>query len=324
MSQTTEKSKHQEQYKTKIDALSAYQTDEEKRLKQQNSAAREAASISHQKLMKYLPQQTAGYSVGMTETAKIAANNSLQRQLAEADAAYEGSMADLKHYVAAEKDAAADKLYERERAEEQWQYQKDQDAAAKQEAIYNEMMTMMRNGEYGTTAELEKYLFGAAGNTSFDGDDIGYTLTPEQQRNLLLEYNTIKNDPASAERDEALRPKTDKDKLYVSTGFGIYDGDENDLGEVDDWITITDENDNNIWVDTTGKVSDEFAQRIVKAYKDQKKNENASIKDGAVLYFDGEYYIYKDGSIYGVKNEDGLGKILDNERRGVPLYQGVD
>jgi hypothetical protein len=211
MSQTTEKSKHQEQYETKIKDLSEYRTDEEKRLKQQNSAAREAASISHQKLMKYLPQQTAWYSVGMTETAKIAANNSLQRQLAEADAAYEGSMADLKRYVAAEEDAAADKLYERE-----------QDAAAKQAAAYNEMMNMMRNGEYGvTTDDLREYLFGnstaKSTDESFGEADLKGDFTEMQKQNLLAMYNSIANDPDKIKADNpTLEAYEDYDDLVAA------------------------------------------------------------------------------------------------------------
>lgn len=280
--------------------------------------------------MKYLPEQTAGYSVGMTETAKIAANNSLARQLADADAAHTEATSELNRYVAEQENAAFDQYYQRGQEEkqwnlqqeqwnlqqEQWQYQKDQDAAAKQEAIYNEMMTMMRNGEYGTTAELEKYLFGAAGNTSFDEDDIGYTLTPEQQRNLLLEYNTIKNDPASAERDEALRPKTDKDKLYVSA-LKVYDDDVDGIGESGDWISIKTDGDD-IDVDTVGKAPSATRDRILNVMSDKDK------KDGTVLYFDGSYYVYVDGELYGIKNEDDLGKILDNERRGLSLRDGVE
>lgn len=255
----------------------------------------------------------------MTETAKIAANNSLQRQLAEADAAYEGSVADLKHYVASEKDAAADKLYEREWAEDQRTYERkwaeDQKAAAEQESVYNTLKSAMQNGDYTTVADLERYLFGAEGQADFDESDAGYGLTPVQKADLLNMYNTIKNDPKQQEADKEFN-KTDAQRLFVSA-LKVSDDDVEGIEADDDWISIETDGED-IDVDTVGKAPVETRDRILRLMnEDQKTN-------GTVLYFDGSYYVYVEGELYGIKNEDDLGKILDNERRRLPLRDGVE
>ncbi len=316
MSQTTEKSKHQNQYDAKINDLSAYQTDEEKRLKQQNSAAREAASISHQKLMKYLPQQTAGYSVGMTETAKIAANNSLQRQLAEADAAYESSVVDLNRYVAAEKDAAADKLYERERAEEQWNYQKEQDQyqkeraeeqwnyqkeqdaaakqAAKQAAAFDNAMVTIDSRSWNTVAELENYINGYNGEVS-----------DTQWQELQGRLNYYKNNPEQQAAEESAKVETERNNRYkeaglkpdehkIATGNGVWSLDETGAFGLDDKSSGA--YGDNFEINANGKIYEvergdnyEADSNVVKAYK---AHTGTIPKKGEIFSYNGKLYGY--------------------------------
>ena len=124
---------------TKYD-LDQYKTDAQRQIEEKRRNSQQAADINYQKLQKYLPQQTKGYSIGMTETAKIAANNAYQRQLAQAESDYNADMTELNNYVRQEQERLDDK------------------AKAEQDANYNEIMSSVRNGEYNTVADLDKYL----------------------------------------------------------------------------------------------------------------------------------------------------------------------
>lgn len=77
--------------------------------------------------------------MGMTETAKIAANNAYQQNVAAADAAFAEGMRDLNNYVRTEQ-------------------------KAEQDAAYNEIMTTIDSQTWNNTDELRKYLFGEGGN----------------------------------------------------------------------------------------------------------------------------------------------------------------
>lgn len=296
------------QYDTRIADLSAYQTDEETRLKQQKSAAREAANISHQKLLKYLPQQTAGYSVGMTETAKIAANNSLQRQLAEADAAFEGSVADLKHYVASEKDAAADKLYEREWAEEQWNHQKEQDAAAKtaaeQEFAFNAAVSAIEGQEFDTVAGLENYVSGLQSKVS-----------DEQFKILQNKMEYYKEGVAEIEADAKLA-EADKASL-LRYGYKVDATD--DLAKDGENVKVKIDGK---WVKTEsgGVVPTGHMHDRLMAVLDGKP------VDGEVFYVGehDQHYLYHDGRFYYLDpgSSGGLGDMMNKDklkRQGVAI-----
>ena len=276
-------------------------------MKQQKSAAREAASISHQKLLKYLPQQTAGYSVGMTETAKIAANNSLQRQLAEADAAFDGSMADLNHYVAAEKDAAADKLYERERAEEQWNfqqdqwnYQKEQDTAAKQAAAqdfaFNSAVSAIEGMEFDTVDALQNYVTGLKGKVSED-----------QYKILENKMNYYQEGVAEIEADAKLA-EADKASL-LRYGYKVDATD--DLAEDGENVEVKI---NGKWVETEsgGVVPTGHMHDRLMAVLDGKPVDGEVFyvgeHDQHYLYHDGRFYYLDPGELGGAMNEDRLNR----------------
>jgi len=94
-----------------VNSLEQYKTEQEKMLQQQKRQAEADAYTNYQKRRKYLPQRTAGQSLGMTETAKIAANNSYRQNVAAADTVYSKGMSDLNNYVRTEKKAEQDEAY---------------------------------------------------------------------------------------------------------------------------------------------------------------------------------------------------------------------
>jgi hypothetical protein len=121
--------------------LDAYKTEQTKLLEAQKARAQERAAINQQKLLKYLEQTSAGQSVGMTESAKIAAANQYSQDVAAADAAYNQGVADLNNYV------------------------RDQQKAERDEH-FNNVMTTIDSQTWNTTADLENYIKGYEGKVS--------------------------------------------------------------------------------------------------------------------------------------------------------------
>ena len=308
---------YKSQYKNKLSSLDSYKSEAEAQLAQQQAASRQAAQLSYQKLLKYLPQQTAGYSVGMTETAKIAANNSLQRQLADADAQHQSSLAELNRYVAEQENAAFDQYYQRGQEEkqwdfqqEQWQYQKDQDAAAKtaaeQEFAFNAAVSAIEGQEFDTVAGLENYVRGLQGEVS-----------DEQFKILQNKMEYYKEGVAEVEAD-AKQAEADKDLLFVSTKK-VYLDDADGIGEIDDGIAIKTEK-SDIDVKTDGKADDKMKTRLLNAAKAQGR----TIENREVLAFDKKFYVYVNGEFYKITDEDDLSQIIHNEKKGLDIYYGVD
>ena len=129
-------------------SLENYKSEQEKLFDQKRDAAKQAAFVNHQKLLKYLPQQTAGQSLGMTETAKIAASNAYQQNVAAADAAFAEGMSELNNYVRTEQERLDDK------------------AKAEQDETFNNVMTTIDSQTWNTTADLENYIKGYEGKVS--------------------------------------------------------------------------------------------------------------------------------------------------------------
>lgn len=292
------------QYKNKLSSLDSYKSEAEAQLAQQQKASRQAAQLSYQKLLKYLPQQTAGYSVGMTETAKIAANNSLQRQLADADAQHQSSLAELNRYVAEQENAAFDQYYQRGQEEkqwdfqqEQWQYQKDQDAAAKtaaaQDFAFDSAVSAIEGIEFDTVDALETYVTSLEGNVS-----------PEQYKVLKNKMDYYKEGVQSVQ-DENEQAAADKNLLIESDLYiDAYDELQKDGGDV----VIDVDGENDIDVNSAGELSDPKLLKRLNAVVPNPKN-------GRVYYFDGQYFTYHNGTYYELYEEDGLGAALDNYRR---------
>ena len=143
---------------TKYD-LDQYKTDAQKQIEEKRRNSQQAADINYQKLQKYLPQQTKGYSIGMTETAKIAANNAYQRQLAQAESDYNADMTELNNYVRTEQERLDDKeKAEQERLEDK--------AKAEQDKLFNEAKGIIEGGAWNTGSELQNYISGLEGKLS--------------------------------------------------------------------------------------------------------------------------------------------------------------
>ena len=271
-------------------SLDQYKTDAQRQIEEKRRNSQQAANINYQKLQKYLPQQTKGYSIGMTETAKIAANNAYQRQLAEAESDYNADMTELNNYVRTEQERLDDK------------------AKAEQDANYNEIMSSVRNGEYNTVADLDKYLgitTNENGDKVFGESSIAAGLSDTQQANLLNLYNTIAGDPEQKESDEAYETAKNTASTGIKTGDAVYNhGNSGAFG----WFAAKDAGDNieiklpgadneHLNVEYGEKIEDQEKDRIIGKYTATK---GSKPKDGTVFGYDGVIYVYKDGVLWTV------------------------
>ncbi len=141
----------------------------------------------------------------MTETARIAANNAYQRQLAQAESDYNADMTELNNYVRTEQERLDDK------------------AKAEQDANYNEIMSSVRNGDYNTVADLDRYLgitTDENGNKVFGEGSIAAGLSDFQQANILNLYQTIASDPEQKAAEKEIANAYNEDgskKIEVKT-----------------------------------------------------------------------------------------------------------
>lgn len=207
----------------------------------------------------------------MTETAKIAANNAYQRQVAQADADYAADMTELNNYVRTEQERLDDKAYERQQAEAAQE-------KADKEAMFNEAKQIITSGQWNTTAELENYVSGVQGKVS------------EDQYNILMQYaNTYKNDPEQQLADANVRAKELGIKIGSSTE-GALRTESWDKGVNDDRLVITLGGERRrVRVDTE-------AGADVKAVLD-----TVQIPEGRVFLHGEKMYIKKDGKYYNIK-----------------------
>ena len=274
-------------------SLDAYRTEREAQLKQKQQSARQAADITHQKLLKYLPQRTKGFSDGMTETAKIAANNAYMRQLAEADNTFSTEMSELNNYVRGEQERLEDK------------------EKAAQTERYNEIMTTVRNGEYNTVADLERYLGITADGTgakSFGEGSIAEGLSDTQKANLLNLYRTIETDPVQAENESEFKQKQNK----IATGDAKWlDDDAGFLG-----LSKASAEGDNIEVQIPGADNEDLNVQYKKSItgRDKAVVEQAfksangrEIKEGEVFAYDGEIYIMSHNRLWTLEARGGGG-----------------
>ena len=260
-------------------SLDQYKTDAQKQLEQKRQNARQAADISYQKLQKYLPHQMAGKSVGMTESAQIAANSAYQKALAQADSEYATGMTDLQNYVRTEK-------------------------KAEQDAAYNELMTSIEAGEFNTTDQLEEYVRSAKGRVS-----------DEQMAALERKLSYYKSAPEQIAADESFRASYApvKDEKGNITGYeknpnaaikSTVRFDKNVGG--DSWK----QGDNIRLTDGTTEYDVQVGGNAItagsKAYSDLKKYaEAAGVGENDIFSSGGQIYLYKDGKYYKLEQRTG-------------------
>lgn len=258
--------------------LDQYRTDQEKVLRQQQESAKRAAYLNQQKLLKYLPQRTAGQSVGMTETAKIAANNAYQQNVAAADAVFAEGMNDLNNYVRTEQERLDDK------------------AKAEQDAAYNEIMTTIDSQSWNTTAELKNYLFGEDGQS---GVAAGLSDSQRAQVQQRLDFYRNNRDQQAADEnyykthnaDGTVKPAQVNTK-NISIGGVLKNMQEGNNFKIDGY-----------------KV--ELGEKVVETGLGNDKNSSFLPSDILQTTADGEVFEY-DGQLYyrsSFKNVDG--KVID-------------
>ena len=247
----------------------------------QKARSKEQAAINYQKLMKYLPQRTAGQSVGMTESAQIAANNALSQQQAVADATFQQGMMDLNNYVR-----------EQEKAE--------------QDGLYNEIMTTIDSGSWNTTDELKAYLWGEPTQSptgpvySNKQDSIYSKLSPEQKAQVDQRLRMYENNPeqiaADKEYEERMAP--DRNKPITSdkvTGIGGVLGNTNEG--------------NNFKIgEYKVELGAEADEETVPADKVK------DILDKKPFVYNGEIYIKVNGKVYTVRSRANAGNSDDYDK----------
>lgn len=181
----------------KVYTLDEYKSEKEKELERAREAAKREADIGFAKLQKYLTPsaRTAaqGYSQGLSETAMIAAENSRQRAHAAADSAYTSGYNDLMAAYRSEK-------------------------KAEQDGIYADVLGVIDNGEWNTTAELQKYLYGEDGQS---GATAG--LSEAQKSVIAQKYGTIAGNPEQQVEDATYESKAFSGDM-ASLGFKKADG----------------------------------------------------------------------------------------------------
>ena len=320
--------------------LDQYKTDAQKQLAQQRQATKQSADINYQKLMKYLPQQTKGYSIGMTETAKIAANNALQRQLAQADMDYAGKMLELNNYLRTEQERLDDKEYQRrwnedekeynrgrdalmdqryedeteynrgrdalmdQRYKDETEYNHEQDAKkdqqAKQNELFNQILGIIEGGAWNTGDELMNYV------KSFEGKD---GVTPDQY-NVLMQYassiadnpeqKAIEKDAADAKVVADVEAKED----FAQASNVTYSGGETGIFGLDG--NAKDPGDN-IGVKVGDKnLNVQLGQKIegedmASVLNAYRAANNSNPKSGDMFGYKNTIYLYKDGVLWSVE-----------------------
>ena len=153
---------------SKTYTLDEYYTDQEKKLAQARDEKKRQANLSSMKLQKYLGNDESlarqGYSQGMTETARIAAENSRQKALAAADNDYTDSYSNLMNQYRVEKEAAQDKSYE-------------------------ELMGQIDSTDWKDADSLQKYLYGE--DKTLNEGDLAYGFSDEHLANIKLREGEI-------------------------------------------------------------------------------------------------------------------------------------
>lgn len=255
----------------KVYTLDEYKSEKEKELERAREAAKLEADIGFAKLQKYLTPsaRTAaqGYSQGLSETAMIAAENSRQRAHAAADSAYASGYNDLMAAYRSEKKA------------------EQQAEQAEQQAMYEDVLGVIDNGEWNTTAELQKYLYGEDGQS---GATAG--LTEAQKSVIAQKYSTIAGNPEQQayEQDMSKVVSVGTGGLVLDKNVGLF---RKGWGAGDN-ISIKDADGNTYAVESGGELTDTVI--IEKAKK-------AGIKNEQVFEYDGIYYIRVDDKYYSIR-----------------------
>ena len=187
----------------------------------------------------------------------------------------------------------------------------DDKAKAEGKELYADAMSMIESGNYNTVEDLEKYLFGdsvakAAEGTSPVLSSEFDSLSDMQKKNLLQRYQTIKDDPTSAESDLEYRQKKNK----IETGAAVWLDDEAGfLGLYD-----ADKEGDDIEVQIPGAENEDLNVRYKKSITDRAKyiveqafkNANGrEIKEGEVFAYDGEIYIKNHNKLWTLEARGG-------------------
>ena len=260
-------------------SLENYKTEQQRLLASQQQKAKEQAALDHQKLLKYLPQQTAGQSLGMTESAKIAAYNALTEQKGAADAAYNRGVADLNNYVR-----------EQEKSE--------------QDALYNEIMTTIDSGSWNTVDDLEKYLWGEptmndAGTKTYNKNSGLYgKLSDIQKAQVDQRLQMYANNPEQKAADAQYKLDSELTNGFKVTQAKVYSnwgnwqsGDQFELWDGEKGYDVV----------STGPVDSQLASKIITAAKAN----NHTLEQDTVVIYGGKPYVYDgNGGFIGFGNRD--------------------
>ena len=246
--------------------LDQYKTDGEKALERKKEAAKAQADASYQKLLKYLPHgeraAAAGYSQGLSETARINAENSRLRAYAQAENDFADAHAELMNNYRLEK-------------------------KAEQDAIYGEAKSMIEEQKWNTSTELYNYLYGEDGK---GGVAAGLSDMQRQNINQLYksyaENDTVKNSEANAAAEAAKTVEFGNGGLKFDKNIGATSWDEGDN------IYIKDKNEKIYYVEIGGVVEDE------KLYN---KMAASGVADDVIFKYDGTFYFRHGSKIYIVQ-----------------------
>lgn len=218
----------------------------------------------------------------MTETAKIAANNAYQRQLAAADAEHAADMTELNNYVRTEQERLDDK------------------AKAERDETYNAIVSAVQNGEYNTTADLARYLGINDSKDGFAEGSIATGLSDFQKANLLNMYRTRASDPAQTEAEALANERKTKAGgakfLQDETGiFGAFNSDGSEGDNLEVQITTQDGSTQDLELQRETKIADSDAKAIFDTFKIENKR---APQVNEVFAYDGKFYMFRGGELW--------------------------
>lgn len=235
-------------------------------LAQDKRDAEIAADVSMQRLQKYLPQQLAKqglYGTGMSEDAYLKLQNNYQNTVSNIGKDYRKNLTDL------ESAYMTDMNTERQlaAAKNEQTLDKYRELGA---ASYNEAVSALESGAYETAADIDNLLMQYKGSMS------------DQQYGLLSKYaEGYKTDIAKNEEFKARGSKTEATFKNSSGNTDYQNGDNFEVKLGDKTFKVESGG------EATGNVL-EWASV-------------SELDDGTVFMYDGEIYIYKNGSVFIVQ-----------------------
>lgn len=260
-------------YETAVSNLSAGYTDAQKQLEEAKKNRQETASVNLDLLQKYLPLQNRANGLtglGVSETATLDAYNQYAARMGNIEQSYVADSTALQQEYDAQKNA----LEKERQTKQETLYDNYQNAlTSEQDLIYSEAMARLKEKDFSSTEEMEKYIASVA-------EDVSET-----------QYKQL------SEKAETYKTLGTFDKPAVKTAGVTYAVDENDYNH--DLFSGTQfkvklADGTPLWVQSRGKSYDDDVSEAAK-----------DLPNGTVFLYEDQIYLRQNGGIYELSGTDG-------------------